>query len=123
MDLFGPRNIHNPSISFIMKPWKGVSFRMDCLAFWIADGHDLLYPESGAGRTSNGYGRSPQYNKYVGTELDVLASYQPFAWGELQAGYGHFFTGKYVEQSVESVPANGGATDADWVYVQAKFTF
>jgi hypothetical protein len=38
-------------------------------------------------------------------------------------GYGHFFGGEYIKQSVESVPANGGAVDANWFYVQAKFTF
>jgi hypothetical protein len=123
MDLFGLRNIHNPSVSMIVKPWKPVSLRMDCLAFWLADSHDLLYPESGAGRLGNGYGRNPQFNSFVGTELDILASYQPVSWGELQCGYGHFFTGKYIRQSVNSVPANGGATDANWIYLQAKFTF
>jgi len=40
-----------------------------------------------------------------------------------QAGYGHFFIGDYIKQSVGSVPANGGAVDADFVHVQTTFNF
>jgi len=35
---------------------------------------------------------------------------------QLEAGYGHFFTGKYIQQSLSS-PAFG-SRDADWFYVQ-----
>jgi hypothetical protein len=123
MDLFGLRNIHNPSVSFNLRPAKGLSLRLDYLAFWLADGNDSLYPESGSARNANGYGRNPQFDRYVGSELDFIAGYQPTHWAEFQLGYGHFFVGDYINQSVGSVPANGGAVDADWVYVQAKFSF
>jgi len=123
MDLFGLRNIHNPSISFSMKPAKTLSLRLDYLLFWQANTHDFLYPESGSGRSGNGYGRNPQFDSFVGSEIDFVASYQPAKWAELQTGYGHFFVGDYIKQSVGSVPANGNATDADWVYVQARFSF
>lgn len=123
MDLFGLRNIHNPSLSLTIKPTKKLSMRMDYLAFWLADGNDFLYPEGGSGRSGNGYGRNPQFDSYVGSELDIIASYQSAQWAELQFGFGHFFVGDYIKQSIGSVPANGGAVDANWVYVQAKFTF
>ena len=71
----------------------------------------------------NGYGRNPQFDTYVGSELDFIVSYQPAQWAEFQCGYGHFFVGDYIKQSVASVPANGHAVDANWVYVQAKFNF
>jgi hypothetical protein len=41
----------------------------------------------------------------------------------VQAGYSHFFVGDYVKQSVDSVPANGGAVDADYFYMMGTFHF
>ena len=123
MDLFGLRNLHNPSVTLSLKPAKQLSLRADYLLFWLADGNDSLYPESGSARSGNGYGRKPQLDHFVGSEVDFIASYQPAAWAEFQFGYGHFFVGDYIKQSAGGVPANGGATDADWVYVQTKITF
>ena len=37
-----------------------------------------------------------------------------------QAGYGHFFTGDYVNEIFQTL---GGSHDANWVYVQAQFAF
>ena len=66
----------------------------------------------------------PKSALYVsGSELDFVATYQPAKWSEFQFGYGHFFVGDYIKQSVASAPANRGAVDADWVYVQAKLNF
>jgi hypothetical protein len=42
---------------------------------------------------------------------------KPF--GAVQAGYGHFFRGDYVKQSL----AASGSQDADWFYVQAVMNF
>ena len=50
-----------------------------------------------------------------GTRLD----HEAFA-ASVGGGYGHFFVGKYVEQSLAGV---GGSTGADWLYVQATFNF
>ena len=125
MDLFGLRNTHHPGVNLGFKPANGLSVRLNFLMFWLADDRDFLYPESGSGRNANGYGRNPQFDSYVGSEIDMIVSYQPphLRWTEFQLGYGHFFVGDYIGQSVRSVPANGSAVDADWFYVQAKFSF
>jgi hypothetical protein len=123
MDLIGPRNINSPRVSFGLKPTKKLSLTLDYILFWLADDHDSFYPESGSPRNANGYGKNPKYDSYVGSELDIVAKYAVASWGELSMGYGHFFTGDYIESSVGSVSANGGSTDADWVYMQATFTF
>lgn len=123
MDLFGLRNVHMPSANLTVKPATSLSLRAEYLLFWLADTGDFLYPESAAGRSGNGYGLHPGFGSFVGSELDVIASYQPRSWAELQCGYGRFFVGDYIRQSVRTVPANGGAVDANWVYVQAKFAF
>jgi hypothetical protein len=97
--------------------------RLDYLAFWLADTHDFAYPESGSARNGNGYGRNPEFDSFAGSELDLVVTYQPASWLDLQLGYGHFFVGDYLRQSVESVLANGNATDADWFYLSAKCSF
>lgn len=123
MDLFGLRNTHSPRLSASVKPLKNLTVSADYLGFWLADTHDFLYPESGAGRSANGYGRNPQFSSFVGSEIDVYASYAFRPWANFQVGYGHFFVGDYIRQSVNKVVANGGAVDADWIHVQTTFNF
>jgi len=123
MDLFGARNMHIPKLSLTAKPAKNFTVGVDYLWFILADPNDYLYPESGSGRSGNGYGIHPGYDAYVGSELDLVGTYTFKNWGVLQAGYGHFFVGEYVTQSVGSVPANGGTTDADWFFAQVTFNF
>ena len=83
----------------------------------------MLYPESGAARKLNGYGIHPGNSSFVGSELDLVANYTARSWLNLQVGYGHFFVGDYIKESIATVPANGGAVDADWVYAQASVNF
>lgn len=123
MDLIGLRNISSPRLSLAMKPTEKLSLNVDYLLFWLADTADSFYPESGAARSLNGYGRHPEYNSFVGSELDVVAKYAATSWAELQVGYGHFFPGDYVKDSINSVPANAGTSGADWVYVQTVINF
>jgi hypothetical protein len=118
MDLAGARNMHIPKLSFSVKPVKGLTLAADCLVFTLASTDDYFYPESGSGRKSNGYGIKPGFNSYVGTELDLYATYKINSWSGCELGYGHFFTGDYIEDSVGS-----SALDADWFYTQLTFTF
>lgn len=123
MDLVGLRNLNSPRISFSVKPAKGLTLSVDYLLFWLADTSDSFYPESGSARSGNGYGKNPQFSSFTGSELDIVAKYAFNTATEFQVGYGHFFPGDYIKSSVGSVPKNGGATGADWLYVQAVFNF
>lgn len=123
MDIAGLRNLHTPSLSLALKPARALTLRIEALAFWMAEGNDFFYPESGRGRSGNGYGINPAFDPFVGAELDVLATWRPRPWADVQAGYGHFFAGDYVRQSVNSVPANGGVVDADWFYASVRLRF
>jgi hypothetical protein len=118
MNLLCERNMHIPRVSASIEPLKKLSINADYLVFVMADTQDFLYPASGSGRNKNGYGIHPNFNSFVGSELDLIASYNAGAFGNFQLGYGHFFIGDYIRESVESFPANKGAVDADWVYVQ-----
>lgn len=121
MDLIGWRNIHNPRLSASLKPAKPLTLTLDYHLFWLADTSDFFYPEAGAGRSAAGsYGINPTFDSFVGSELNLDAIYAPKPWLALRAGYGHFFVGKYVENSLAGV---GGSTGADWLYLQATFNF
>ncbi len=123
MDLMGLRNMHIPRLEASFKPHADATIALEWLGFWLADTADFFYPESGPGRNQNGYGRNPAFSSYVGQELDLLVDWRMAPWGLLRAGYGHFFVGDYIRQSIDSVPANGGAVDANWVYLQASLRF
>ena len=69
--------------------------------------------------TPGGYGIKPANNSFIGSELDLVATYSVQNFGALQAGYSHFFRGEYVKQSLSAT----GSKDADWIHVQAVFNF
>lgn len=115
MDLIGWRNIHDPRLSLSLKPLPKLLVAFDYHLFWLADTADSFFPESGAGRGANGYGRNAAFDSFIGSEVNLDATYNITKWGALRTGYGHFFTGKYIEQSKAGV---GGARDADWFYLQ-----
>lgn len=122
-DVLGPRNVHVAKSSFGLKPVPDLSLTADYMLFWMADTHDYFYPESSAARTANGYGIHPDYHSFLGSELDLVAIYKYKTYAEFQTGIGHFFVGDYIRQSVNSVAANGGTVDSNWVYVQLKLMF
>lgn len=121
MDLFGPRNTHIPRAGFSLKPAKGLTVAVDWLGFWLVETADYLYPETGGARTQNGYGRHLDFSPQIGNEIDVLAAWQPLAWGQVQAGYGHFFPGTYLRQT--AALGRHPVEEADWFYVSATFGF
>jgi len=123
MDLFGARNLHIPRVSASLEPVKGLTLSADFLWFRLVETTDYLYPESASARNTNGYGLHPGFRPDAGSELDLVANYKLTPWASLQAGYGHFFVGDYIRQSVAAVPANGGAVDANWGYVQMTIAF
>lgn len=123
MDLWGLRNIQSGRVTASLKPFKPLTLAAEYHLVWLADTADFFYPESGSGRSGNGYGRNARFDSFVGSELNLLATYAPASSVDLQLGYGHFFVGDYIRQSVNAAPANGGTKDADWFYAQIRFNF
>lgn len=127
MDFQSWRNVHNPRLRFSLKPAKGLVVALDYHLFWLASTEDFFYSVGGAPRTGaapgsgRGYGLNPGYSNFIGSEIDLVASYSFRSFLKAQAGYGHFFVGDYVKQSLSS-PGFGSA-DADWVFVQALLIF
>jgi hypothetical protein len=119
MDFLSWQNLHDVRLATSAKPVKDLTLTLDYHLFWLADTHDSLYAVNGASRTTSGYGINPTYDSFVGSEIDLVASYAVKRWATMQAGYGHFFRGDYVKQSL----AVSGSKDADWIYLQAVANF
>ena len=125
MDFVSLQNIHNVRLNASAKPLPRLLLNADYHTFFLADTHDNFYTVGGARRggiaatPGTGYGINPNYDSYVGSEMDLIATYNVTPQATLEAGFGHFFTGKYIEQSL-SVP---GTKDANWVYVSLNVNF
>ncbi|MEO8426934.1 MAG: alginate export family protein [Verrucomicrobiota bacterium] len=127
MDFVSLQNIHNVRLMSSIKPLPRLTLLLEGQAFWLAESSDNFYTVGGARRggiaatPGNGYGINPGYDSYVGSELDLITTYALSPHITLEAGYGHFFRGSYVKQSL-SAPTHG-STDADFVYLQTNFNF
>jgi len=125
MDFFSWQNIHDLHLTSSIKPYKKLTVTADYHLFWLADTHDNFYTVAGTRRggvtttPGTGYGINPTYDRYVGSEVDLVATYAVKSYASAQVGYGHFFVGNYVKSSLSAI----GSSDADFVYVQLLFAF
>ena len=113
MDLFSWQNLQNVAASFRVKPTKKTSMQLDYNAFWLANTNDAWYRANGTTRVRP---ITPGAPNYVGSEIDLTGTYQPFKFLAFQAGYSHFFSGSYVG-------ATGPDSDANFGYIQALINF
>ncbi|KAB2653892.1 MAG: hypothetical protein DVB31_17235 [Verrucomicrobia bacterium] len=119
MDFVSWQNMHDVRLATSAKPSKALTLTADAHLFWLADTHDYFYAASGAPRKTGGYGIQPGNSPFVGSEIDVIATYAIRPWATFQGGYGHFFRGDYVRQAL----AASGSKDADWFYAQLTLGF
>ena len=125
MDFFSLENIHDIRLTTSAKPLPRITLLGEAHGFWLADTHDSFYTVAGARRgtlaptAGTGYGINPGYSSFVGSEVDLIATYAFAPQGTFEVGYGHFFRGDYVKQSLSAI----GSADANWVYIQTKFAF
>ena len=125
MDFMSLQNIQDVRAIFQLKPLSRLSLALEGHGFWLANTHDSFYNVSGSprgGLTSGGgsnYGINPGGSAFVGTELDAVAGYAVTRYALLEVGYGHFFTGDYIHQSLSVA----GSRDADYIYTQATISF
>jgi alginate export protein len=125
MDFFSLQNVHNVRLSGTVKPLPRLTLYSAYCMSWLYDTSDNFYAVNGTRRGGitatggGGYGINPNNDSYVGSEIDFVATYAVGPQIALEAGYGHFFVGDYVKQSL----ATAGSTDANWVYVQMNFNF
>jgi len=127
MDFVSLQNIHNVRSILQCKPHPRLSLAIEGHGFWLADTHDSFYNAGGVARggigptPGTGYGVNPNYGNFVGSELDVVAGYALTRFAQIEIGYGHFFVGKYIDQSLSA--STHGSADANYVYVQGGLNF
>jgi hypothetical protein len=120
MDFLSWQNLLDPYFKASIVPLKHCSVALTYNAFWLATTSDFFYQVNQVPRTTGGYGIHPQNGSFAGQEVDLIATYQPWPFAQIQAGFGHYFTGDYVNETFQNL---GGAHDANWVYVQAQLNF
>jgi hypothetical protein len=120
MDFLSWQNLHDACLTTLIRPLPHLNITNEVHGFWLADTHDYFYQSNGQPRKTGGYGIKPTAGQFVGTEYDFLASYNIGTYANLQLGYGHFFVGEYVRNSLAPV---GGAKDGNWVYLQFAINF
>ena len=127
MDFVSLQNIHNVRFMTSITPLKKLTLSCDFHLFWLADTADSFYTVTGARRagaapgSGAGYGLNPGYDSFLGSEIDLVATYKIKPWAIAQAGFGHFFTGQYIDQSLSS--SAFGSADANYVYLQTTLNF
>ena len=128
MDFVSLQNIHDVRAILQLKPHSRVSLAVEGHGFWLADATDNFYNVGGIPRggtaatpTGNGYGINKNYNRFVGTELDIVAGVAVTRFAQMEVGLGHFFTGDYISQSLSH--KNFGSKDANYLYVQGTIKF
>ena len=119
MDFFSWQNVHELRLGSSMKPWKKFNLSLDYHAFWLADTHDYFYQVNGTPRRTGGYGINPDAGNYTGSEVDLVGTFTASTSFNAQVGYGHFFVGDYVRNSLGS----SGTADSNFVYAQLLFSF
>lgn len=116
------RNVHNLYGKAAWKANSWLQIEAQAHAFWLADSRDFWYGAGGApNRTTGGVAyrdATGASGTDIGQELDLVVSVNPHPQLALQAGYGHFFSGGFID-AVNA--ANGlGANDSDFFYFQAQ---
>lgn len=118
IDQVGRQNIIDlhPGVEVILvknKRWaKQFSLRSDYHMFWRQDNSDALYNAGGGvARAAGGSGSS-----YVGSELDLLITWQIDRHLQAYGGYSHFFAGDFIQDT-------GPSENIDFVYLALTYTF
>lgn len=114
IDVVGRQNIMDFSIGASAQPIDKLSVRAALHVFWRASDSDALYNAGGGVVRGGGLASS----SYVGTELDLTASYKLDAHTTLLLGYSHFFAGDFIE---DATPA--ADEDIDYFYAQLQWVF
>jgi len=125
MDLLSLQNVQDVGLNLTLKPVARLSVAFMGNVFWLANKNDYFYNVAGAPRSAvnspaGTYNINPGYGNFVGSEITTIAGYALTRNSVLEAGYGHFFTGGYVDKSLATI---GGSKDADWFYVQTTIKF
>lgn len=120
MDFLSWQNLQQVAVTSTWFPVGKLKATLNFYVDWLLTTEDFSYNVAQGARTTGGYGIKPDNQAHFGEELDFILNYPVLKWLNLEAGYGHFFTGQYVQESLQNT---GGAHDANWYYVQVIGSF
>ena len=121
MDEFAWRNLGDLRLQVNAKPVKKLELEFDFHAFWLANTHDFWYRGNGnsivRARTPDGQDvRTIGASRFVGNEVDLIATYELNKNIKFQTGYSHFFPGQYPVDT-------GPHSAADFAYLMTTFSY
>ena len=127
MDLTGLQNIEDLRLNYSIKPTSRITLAADLHSQRLETTSDYWYNAAGVPRSTpgaapgsgRGFGLNPSYSKDLGREADLTAGWNPTRGILAEAGYSHFFRGRYIDQSLAAV----GARDASYFYFQTILNF
>jgi hypothetical protein len=98
-DLFGWRNIHNARSVSTLGFTKNFALNFMYDNYWLVNLKDAIYNGSGRLIARSAAGTA---GRHVGQETDLFGTYKygHFTFG---AGYGHFFSGRFIRQTTPGV--------------------
>jgi hypothetical protein len=137
MDRFSLQNMYQATVGVIAKPLDNLTVRLDYHNTWLVSTEDeWRYANqtpvgasalSPAGESTGTGGYSTRYvaalskdpSNYMGSEVDLIATYAVTKWCKLQVGGAHFFAGDYIRETAPTQETD----DANFVYSQVQFDF
>jgi alginate export protein len=112
IDYIGRQNIISASGGLSMTPVRDLILSLQQYFFWRASDRDALYNKSGAVLRPG----TETTARYIGAEMDLLATYNVTRHLLGYAGYSHFFTGEFIRKT-------GPSKDSDFFYTAIQYTF
>ena len=112
IDYIGRQNITSASGGLAVTPVRDLTVTLQQYFFWRASDRDAIYNKAG-GVLRPGTGTTA---RYVGAEIDLLATYNFTRHLQGYAGYSHFWAGEFIRKT-------GPSRDSDFLYGALQYTF
>lgn len=128
-DFASLQNLHNLRLRSSILATPRIKLAVEGQFKWLDSANDNFYNVAGlprggitaqsAAAQGTGFGINPNAGKYVGAELDLVATWQANKYLTFEAAFCRFFHGDYISDSLSKV----GSQDANYIYLQAQLNF
>ncbi len=117
MDNQGWRNTESWNLSLSGKPTSSIFSSLSFWNFKLAEEKDGWYNAAGSSSGVLRAASASNTNSSIGNEVDLLIRFTQTPTILWEAGYGHFFTGKFIRERVQN------QSDSDWAYIMSTVKF
>ena len=118
MDLFAWSNMHQYKLGCKVQPAERLSIEVGGSIFYLDRGEDAWVTSRGGVEQGHPAGARTSNSEHVGEEVDILIKYEANERTSMEAGYGHFFDGGFIQNT-----SFGGCGGADFFYAMTTFRF